>query len=91
MGGVDLLSEAQKQLIRRLAGLSVICEGIEVELAQGKRPTGDHLQEYLSAINVARRLSHSVGLRRVPRDATTLESYLNGRYAAGPEIEGEST
>ena len=47
LGGIDHLSEAQKQLIRRVAGLSVVCEGIEVELAQGKRPSGDDLQEYI--------------------------------------------
>ena len=34
LGGIGLLSEAQKQLIRRLVSLSVVCEGIEVELAQ---------------------------------------------------------
>ena len=83
LGGIDRLSEAQKQLVRRLAGLSVVCEGIEVELAQGARPTGEHLQEYIAAINAARRVSHSVGLARVPKDITpVLETYLAERYSS---------
>jgi hypothetical protein len=87
LGGIDRLSTAQQQLVRRLAGLSIICEGIEVELAQGQRPSGESLQEYIAAINAARRVSHSIGLERVPRDITpaALESYFAQQYDAASE------
>jgi hypothetical protein len=34
LGGGDLLSEGQKQLVRRAAGLSVMAEGIEADLVR---------------------------------------------------------
>ena len=34
LGGNDLLSEAQRQLIRRASALSIMCEGVEADLVR---------------------------------------------------------
>ncbi len=81
LGGLDRLSETQRQLIRRLAGLCVICEQIEIELSQGDKPDSEALKSYLATINTVRRLSQTLGLARVPKDITPdLESYLAANY-----------
>jgi ABC-type transporter Mla MlaB component len=86
LGGMDALSEAQKQLVRRLAGLSVLCEQLEIELASGERLDAQALAAYLQTVNSARRLSSTLGLRRIPKDVTpSLEAYLEQRYGEAAE------
>src|ERR1700730_8291499 len=34
LGGKDLLSEAQRQLIRRASALSIMCESVEIDLVR---------------------------------------------------------
>jgi hypothetical protein len=90
LGGLGRLSTAQEQLCRRLSGLCVVAESIEVQLAQGKMRTGDALSEYIGAINCLRRVAHSIGLRRVPKEIPDLNTYLHSHYGDGVEIEGEA-
>jgi hypothetical protein len=91
LGGIGRFSTAQEQLVRRLSGLCVVAEAIEVKIAQGEMPGGDTLMEYIATINAMRRIAHSVGLRRVPKETQDLDAYIGGKYGNGPEIDGEAT
>lgn len=66
MGGD--LSEAQKQLVRRVASLSVWCESVEARLAVGEDVP--EFATYVTASNSLRRLLQDVGYSRVAKDVT---------------------
>ena len=84
MGGADLLSEGQRQLARRAAGLSVLSEEIESDLVR-ERPFS--VQNYLMYTNSIRRVFEAIGLKRRPRDVSpTLQHYLQ----ALPDRVGEA-
>ena len=73
------LSEAENQLVRRAAALSVWAELAETKMAAQQFDDLD-FDEFLSLCNVLRRLLVTLGLKRVARDATpTLSSYIEGR------------
>lgn len=77
LGGLDLLSEGQKQLIRRAAMLSAESERQEAEWANG-RPFD--LTAYSTTANCLRRIFESLGLERKSKDVTPdLRSYLAGK------------
>jgi hypothetical protein len=77
LGGLDLLSEAQKQLIRRAATLSAESERQEAEWANG-RPFD--LAAYSTTANCLRRIFETLGLERRGRDVTpTLVQYLEAK------------
>ena len=85
MGGPDLLSEAQRQLIRRAAGLAVQAEAEEAKIIAGK-PVD--LDSYVKAVNAINRVLNSLGLKRVARDATLdLKDYLSTRHPAHEAAE----
>ena len=67
LGGPDHLSEAQRQIVRRIASLSVGCEIEEARMADGDEIDIDEFQR---CSNSLRRLCESVGLERVARDVT---------------------
>jgi hypothetical protein len=48
LGGVDILSEGQKQLARRAAMLSAECERLEALAARDERPTRENWKEDLA-------------------------------------------
>jgi hypothetical protein len=77
LGGLDLLSEAQKQMIRRAATLSAESERQEAEWANG-RPFD--LAAYATTANCLRRLFETLGIERRSRDITpSLGSYLQAK------------
>jgi hypothetical protein len=77
LGGLDLLSEGQKQLIRRAATLSAESERQEAEWANG-RPFD--LPLYSTTSNCLRRIFETLGLERRSRDCTPdLRSYLQAK------------
>jgi hypothetical protein len=79
LGGLDHLSEAERQLIRRAATLSAESERQEAEWANG-RPFD--LTLYSTTANCLRRLFETLGLERKSRDVTpSLQSYLQARAA----------
>jgi hypothetical protein len=79
LGGLDILSEAERQLVRRAATLSAESERQEAEWANG-RPFD--LAAYSVTANCLRRLFETLGLRRVSRDVTpSLQSYLQAKAA----------
>jgi hypothetical protein len=75
LGGADLLSEAQRQIIRRIASMSVWCESQESDMADGTEINIDRFQR---TSNSLRRLCESIGLSRVARDITpSLQQYMS--------------
>ncbi len=78
LGGLDWLSEAQRQLVRRAAMLSATCEMHEALSARGEKEFD--IQLYVVMTNALRRVLETVGLKRVSRDVTLdLRSYLAGK------------
>lgn len=81
LGGFETLSEAQKQLVRRSAALSAVCEAAEAKLAAGEAVDMPGLN---STINTLRRLLGDLGLERRARDVTPDPlSYARAKAAEG--------
>jgi hypothetical protein len=67
-GGLDQLSEARLQLIRRYAALCVMAEEMESRLVQGAQiDIIEHAQLTSTMVRVAQR----IGLDRIPRDVSS--------------------
>jgi len=82
-------SEAQQQLVRRAASLSVWCGAQEAALANGEEIDIDTLQR---VSNTLRRLLESIGLKRQAVDRTpSLSEYLARRDAAKAAATKEAT
>ena len=64
MGGEAMLSEAQRQLLRRAVTLSLQCEHWDHAAAVGEEVDWDL---YSRTTNTLRRMLESIGLKRVPR------------------------
>jgi hypothetical protein len=80
LGGADMLSEAQRQLARRAATMSMQCELMEAEAVAG-RPFDIYCFGQLS--DRLGRCLERIGIERRPKDITpSLGSYLQSR--AGP-------
>jgi hypothetical protein len=75
-GGHDILSAAQLSLIRRASALE-----LELELMEGKLSMGESvdLDKFGRAASHLRRLWEALGLRRVPKDVTSLGEVLRGQ------------
>jgi hypothetical protein len=74
LGRADLLSEGQKQLIRRAATIAVACEKLEGQAASG---VAIDLEFYGRLTDRLGRTFQRLGLKRQPRDVTrTLSEYL---------------
>ena len=75
LGGQDVISEAQRQLVRRAAALSVYCESVESDMAQGSQIDTDDL---VRVVNALTRVLTAIGLDRRPRpnDAPSLHEYI---------------
>src|SRR6516225_11468415 len=65
LGGSDLLSEGQKQLIRRCATIALACERAEAKAAQGE---DIDLEVYGTLTDRLGRALQRLGLRRLARD-----------------------
>ncbi len=78
-GGADALTEAQRQLARRVATLAVKAELMEAGQAKGKDLD---LEAYLSLTNAIGRASARLGLDRVPDNVSAgLKSYIAAKKA----------
>ena len=79
LGGKAMLSEGQRQLIRRAAMLSAECERQEALAARGEAEFNCEL--YGTMCDRLGRLFGRLGLQRVARDVgPTLEQYLEAKY-----------
>src|SRR5262249_36436623 len=88
-GGADLLSEGQRQLARRAATISVMCEKMEGAAADGQ-PI--NLAEYGMLTDRLGRAFHRLGLKRQPRDVTpTLSEYLAALRQSDAEANRPAT
>jgi hypothetical protein len=84
LGGADRLSEGQRQLIRRAAMLSAESERMEAASVRGE---AFDIDSYGALCDRLGRLFQRIGLRRVPRDATTLRAYIGTPAKSPPEID----
>lgn len=76
-GGIDRLSEARAQLIRRFAAASVLAEQMEARLVGGENID---LQEYSQLSSTLVRLAQRIGIDRRARNVTpTLAEYLEAK------------
>ncbi len=66
LGGIEHLSEAERQLARRAAALSAEAERQEALWSRGEAEFD--IAQYTTLANALRRLVESLGLRRVPRE-----------------------
>jgi hypothetical protein len=88
MGGADRLTTGQQQLVQRAAVLATQLEDFEVRWALGE-PI--EFLDYLTAINVQRRVLLAIGLeRRAKNVSPTLDQYLAAQEAVASEIERDS-
>ena len=67
IGGFDDISAAQRELVRRAAGLSVLATVSEAKLLNGE---AIDIGELVSLGNAQRRILSTLGLQRVARDVT---------------------
>lgn len=75
LGGEDRVSAAQRELAQRGAILGAMLEDQEARWLSGGSVD---LGEYCTLVNAQRRILADIGLERVPRDVTNLDSYLGG-------------
>ena len=73
LGGIDLLSEAQLQLIRSAAGLVVLREDLDAKAADGE---SIDVSTYCRISNSLRRVLDTIGLERRSKDITNLGDIL---------------
>jgi hypothetical protein len=78
-GGADCLSEAKLQLIRRFSAVACLAEQIESRLARGEEID---ITEHSLLCSTMTRLAQRIGVERVPKNITTLESYLQQNHPA---------
>jgi hypothetical protein len=91
LGGQDVVTHAERSIIRRIATITTELEWIEQSFKSSRKgPTPEQLDLYLRGSNNLRRLLEAIGLERRSRDVTpTLSQYLMQRDDAEADIEIE--
>jgi hypothetical protein len=88
LGGLDRLSEGQKQLCRRAAMLSAESERLEAMSARGEEFDANLYGQMCDRLG---RVFQRIGLRRVPRETLSLREYVAKATKAAPvEIDEEA-
>jgi hypothetical protein len=82
-GGVERLSEARLQMVRRLAGLCVLCEDVESKIAMGGAVD---LTAYGPLCNNMSRIAQRLGLNRVAKDVPTLQAYIASKQPSEESV-----
>jgi len=90
LGGYGRLSELEKQLVRRAASLSVMCESVEADLVSGLDVDVDRYGMLCDRIG---RLAQRLGLSRLARDIGPQDRALSDMLSGidrrlGREIDG---
>jgi hypothetical protein len=71
LGGEDVVSNAERSIIRRIATITTELEWIEQAFKSSRKgPTTEQLDLYLRGSNNLRRLLEAIGLQRRSRDVT---------------------
>jgi hypothetical protein len=81
-GGESNTSAAERSIIRRSAAITVQLEQLEARFAMAPDVVTSDLDVYQRGANTLRRLFAAVGIKRRPRDVTTLDPLA---YAAARE------
>ena len=77
LGGDANISEAERSLVRRIATLTVELEALELRFATSEGSTDPLAFDlYMRGCNSLRRLLETTGIKRVPRDVTSLGQIL---------------
>jgi hypothetical protein len=76
-GGIDHLTEAQKQLVRSAAGLVVLRERLDVKAVKGESIDAG---EYCAVSNTLRRVLTTIGLKREAREINPLDDEVLRYY-----------
>jgi hypothetical protein len=76
LGGIAATSAAERSIIRRAAILTVELERLETRFALANEASDSDLDLYQRTAGNLRRLLEAVGIRRRPRDVTSLGEYL---------------
>ena len=90
LGGEDAVSEAERSIVRRISTLEVELERLEAVFATAGEATPAQLDLYQRTAGNLRRLLEAVGLRRRPRDATDLHTYLRENYGPATPADGDA-
>jgi hypothetical protein len=77
LGGADIVSTAERSIIRRVATLETQLEMLEARFAEANGVGRDSdIDLYIRASGGLRRLLETIGLQRRSRDVATLKDYL---------------
>jgi hypothetical protein len=87
VGGADILSEAQRQLIRRASALSIMAEAVEADLV---RDLGLDINNYGMICDRLRRILESLGLARVARPVNDGSNVLSDYFSRPLPKEGDA-
>jgi hypothetical protein len=79
LGGDNIVSQAERSLVRRIATIQVACERLEQEFADDDDTPIAKLDQYQRLSNTLRRLLTTVGIKRVPIDVPDLHTYISQR------------
>ena len=89
LGGVDRLSEGERQLVRRAAALSAECERQESLWSRGEAEFD--IAAYSTLTNAVRRVFETLGLQRRARDVTpSLSAYVAAKAGEAADHEGNT-
>jgi hypothetical protein len=84
LGGDNIVSQAERSLVRRIATIQVACEKLEQEFADDDDTPIAKLDQYQRLSNTLRRLLTTVGIKRVPREVPDLQDYIANRATTVP-------
>jgi hypothetical protein len=76
LGGADMVSTAERQIIQRAAITGAILESMEAEWLAGGQID---MAMYVPLANLQRRHLEAVGLKRQPKPVETLQQYLEAK------------
>jgi hypothetical protein len=85
LGGLDRLSEGQKQLVRRAAGLAIMSEGVEADLCRNLAFDADQYGQLCDRLG---RCLQRLGLERVARPVNDGSAVLSDYFSRPPPKEG---
>jgi hypothetical protein len=85
LGGVQHLTRAQKELVKRAAGLAVLADQVEERLVNGESVD---VTEYATVVGTQSRVLRTLGLRRVARDVTPPDPLAYAKAMAEREVDG---
>jgi hypothetical protein len=80
--GPEHLTQAQQQLIRRIASLEVQLETMEAKMVEGVSSTDD-IESFARISSHLRRMLETLGLDRVMRDATPTVAQVAAGFGSG--------